>query len=303
VTGRLKVYDSDTATWKYVDASGANVELLRYVPLTPISQFAIINNLTADVAQTHCAPITALPANAVAVSVELLARHSVIDPSWRCNIYDYEAVPTAQPLRLQAFAGKVANHFEASYAAYVVLGGDRQFDYNLDIVAAGTSLVYAVVTGYWLKDISTGVGTGGGTGVITAPVRTAKPTTSITASTSAVSMGAQFQQNVVAPASGRVLLLANIVANNPNAAAIADMVIQYRVDGGAWIDCGGHAYDGASSPRMQIHCMDIITGLNPNQTYSIQLGWYVSSGATGTLDAAGRGAAASGSKLMLLPLA
>ncbi len=136
-----------------------------------------------------------------------------------------------------------------------------------------------------------------------APVEaTASSTDYSTTSGSYVDIGTPFDQNVVAPPSGRVLLLAVLDLHDPNPGSIADVTIGYNIDAGADVDLGGHAFDANNPGRLSVTCFDVITGLTPGTTYDISLRWKVSSG-TGQITAASRGAARQGSKMLLLPLA
>jgi len=158
MTGRLKVYDADTGTWKYVDAAGGTVKLLRYVPGT----FGGWNiGVTATTGPVHGPALTGLPPEAVAVSVEVIGHCTVISPGARFEVYDYGPLD-GTGLRAQGFSGKVAGHYEAVSAHYVKLGGTDQIDYKITVPVAGTYTILLYVTGYWVEEDSQAVVAGGG---------------------------------------------------------------------------------------------------------------------------------------------
>lgn len=138
---------------------GASVELLRYVPIAPIN---IVNGVTytATTAVIHTPSITGIPPEAVAVSMQMMGSASVVSPGDRYEVMDYGG-----NLQAQGFSGKVASHWEALSSHYVVLGGDRQFDYRVTVGTAGNHTIIIMVHGYWLKEMSSAIAVGGG-GVI-----------------------------------------------------------------------------------------------------------------------------------------
>ena len=138
-------------------AVGDDVELLRYVPIAPnvtLSGLGVTTSITANTGIVHTPVITGIPVGAVGVSLQLHARHSVVTASHRFNIYGYDAALTGAAMKAQLISGKVVNHYEALTCHYVPLGGDRQFDYEVQIGVAGTSVFDASITGYWVKDQS-----------------------------------------------------------------------------------------------------------------------------------------------------
>ena len=128
------------------------------------------------------------------------------------------------------------------------------------------------------------------------PASADKSTTSATF----VDIGAPFDQSVVAPPSGRVLLLAVLELDDPDA-VVADVTIGYQLDVGADVICGGHAFPG-SGPRESVTVFDVLTGLTAGTSYAVSLRWRTTSG-TARIYAASRGAAGNGSRMILLPLA
>lgn len=166
MTGRLKVYDADLAEWRYVDSAGAEVELLRYVPLDPQvalnTAVGLGSSTAANIGTSHTPVLSFLPTTAVAVSVLIFASHTVISAGHRFNVYAYNAALSAAALRAQMMSGKVANHNETVTAHYVELGGDRQFDYAVTIGTAGTTTYGIYVTGYWVKEPSSAIAVGPG---------------------------------------------------------------------------------------------------------------------------------------------
>lgn len=159
MTGRLKVYDADTGTWKYVDGAGGTVKLLRYVPLTP-NLGGINVGYAATTGPLHSPPITGIPTNAVAVAIQVIGHHTAVQPGARYEVFDYDAALSGSSLRAQGFSGKVAGHYEGIIAHYVKLGGDRQYDYKVTPVT-GTATIITYIPGYWIEEDSQAVVAGG----------------------------------------------------------------------------------------------------------------------------------------------
>jgi len=152
MTGRLKVYDADIPGWKYVDAAGEAVALLDYIPIASV-QILPATTTTSDEVNVHTPTITAIPPEAVAVSVNMVAAVNAIAPNNRYNVYDYGTTN----IRGQMMSGKVASHYEGMVSPYVALGGDRQFDYATVVGLAATMTRLMYITGYWVRRQSSAI--------------------------------------------------------------------------------------------------------------------------------------------------
>lgn len=146
MSGRLKVWNEAESRWEYV--SGTSQPLLRYVPLNPTIRGPNIGGTSSTSANTGVltTPVhTGIPPDAVAVSLHMLAAHSVATNAHRYNVFNYGQATYAA----QMMSGKIANGYESLTTPFVVLGGDRQFDYEIVIGAAGTTTYWYDILGYW----------------------------------------------------------------------------------------------------------------------------------------------------------
>jgi hypothetical protein len=124
-------------------------QMYRYVPLATHQTVYGGATTTADIGQSHSVEITSIPAGtAKAVSVQLVAKHSVVSPSGRFRVYDYGSA--AQYL-IEGTPGVVANQYMITECHFVLCGGtnNRQIDFGVSMGTAGTITYTLIVNGYW----------------------------------------------------------------------------------------------------------------------------------------------------------